>query len=337
MIKKLDLLSRRRFLTQLGGLALAQSLPGCDRWDNKPLTIAAHVWPGYEPIFLAREKKWLDSTKVHLIDTTSATDSLQALIDGKVDGAALTLDEMLKARAENLPLSMVMIFNISAGADMLVARPGIKELADLKGKRVGFEQGAVGELVLAEILRITGLSKDDFKWVLRTIDKHRETWINHEVDAIITYEPVASQLLADEGINLFDSRQIPNMIVDVLAIRTDLLTRHYANAIQHLIFNHFRALDHLNHNPLDAAYRISKRLDLPAEKVLSAFKGLVLPDAANNYRLLAGTSPEFLSNARKLSNIMVNSHLLKQNDSLTALIRADYLPTEFAKMRYEKT
>jgi NitT/TauT family transport system substrate-binding protein len=321
-------ITRRQFISLLSNLAIMQTLPGCE-WIDRPVSVAAHIWPGYEPLFLARNRGWLDIKKVHLIETASATESLQALNQGKAHGAALTLDEVLKARAAGLRLSVVMIFDISTGADMLIARSGIKQLSDLKGRRIGFEQGAVSELVLTEALQIAGLGKDDVQLVTVNIDKHRDAWINNEIDAVTTYEPVASQLLQLNGTKLFDSRQIPNTIVDVLAIRRDVLDFHHADALRHLLATHFYTLDYLNHNPQDAAYRMAAHLALPAADVLTSLKGLVLPDAANNYRWLAGPAPELLVCARKLSNSMVKSGALEKNDPLDALIFADFLPIDF--------
>lgn len=316
----------------LGKLALASGLAfllsGCGWTTDKPISIASAIWVGYEPMLLARNEGWLDAKRVRLVEMASATDSLQALVEGKVDGAALTLDEMLKARAKGIPLSVVMIFDVSAGADMLVAHPGIKQFSDLKGRRIGFEQGAVGGLMLASVLRAAGLTKEDIKLVPLTIDSHRDAWARNQVDAIITYEPVASQLLAQGAVKLFDSRQIPNIIVDVLAIRSDVLDGNHATAIRHLISAHFRALNHLNRNPQDTAYRMAHHLGLPVAGVLPAFKGLLLPDAINNRRMLTGSPPQLLDTARKVSAIMVEGKLLSRDDTFTALIRADFLPTD---------
>lgn len=310
------------------GLAFAFMLTGCGWLADKPISIAAHVWPGYEPMFLARNEGWLDAKQVQLVETTSATDSLQALAEGKVDGAALTLDEVLRARADGLPLVVVAIFDISAGADMLIARPGIKRLSDLKGQRICFERGAVGGLMLANALLAAGLTKEDIKPVPLTIDKQRDAWARRQMDAVITYEPVASRLLEQGGIKLFDSRQIPDTIVDVLAIRSDALDHSHAAAIRHLLSAHFRALDYLNRNSHDAAYRMATRLGLPAADVLPAFKGLLLPDAANNCRMLRSSSPQLLDTARKISAIMVKEGLLPRDDTLASLIRADFLPSD---------
>lgn len=318
---------RRWFIA--AGLVLACASAGY-AWltHDKPISVAAHVWLGYEPMFMARNEGWLSRDQVNLVQTTSATESLQALAEGRVDRAALTLDEMLQARESGLPLTAVMIFNMSAGADQLVAQPNIKALADLKGKRIGLEKSSVGEVMLAEILRLAGFSKQDVTLVYLPVDQHVDAWSHHQFDAAITYEPVASQLVKLGAVEIFDSREIPNTIVDVLAMRTDRLDYSYATAVRHLIAANFQALRHLTHNPQDAAYRMSSHLGLPADGVLSAYKGLLLPNAENNYRLLAGDNAELGNTARKLSVIMVKAGMIKQADSLESLINANFLPTE---------
>ena len=298
---------------------------------DKPISIASHVWVGYEPMFIADREHWLNTKQVHLIETTSAIESLRAVTEGKAQGAAITLDEMLKARAQGLPLTAVMIFDISAGADMLLVNSNIKKLSDLKGHRIAFEESSVGELLLVSVLETAGLTKQDVVLVPLSVDKHNEAWRHKQVDAVISYEPVASQLLAQGAVKLLDSRQMPNTIIDVLAIRSDMLDKSHASAIRNLIAAHFRALEYLNHNPQDAAYRIASHLGLPAEHVMNAFKGLLLPDITSNYRLLAGENPELLSSADRLSAIMVSSSLLKQKDTMNSLINANFLPTDYSE------
>lgn len=321
--------SRRRFLTLLSGLAASQGLTSCAWLQDLPIAIAAHVWLGYEPMFLAEREGWLDPRHVRLLETANASESIQALQTQRVDGAALTLDETLKARALGLPLSVVMVFNISAGADMLLVREGISELAGLRGVRLGFEQTSVGELLLAVILRRAGLSPQSLNLYPLAVDRHLQAWQDNQLDAVITYEPVASKILRQGAVKLFDTRQTPNTIVDVLAIRREALDRAHGFACRHLIEEHFHALDRLRRNPQDTAYRIAQHLRLPAAEVTAAYKGLLLPNADNNYRLLAGDTPELLKNAADLSETMYDSGLLPRPDDLQALINADFLPLDF--------
>ena len=168
-------------------LGLSCLLTACQ--PAQPLRVASHVWVGYEPMFLARSLGWLDPSKVSLHETASATESMAALAQGRVEAAALTLDEVLRLRDDGLDLAVVLIFNISAGADALIARPSLRTLADLRGARVGFEHGAVGELVILEALRQAGLTLEEIVAVNLPADQYVEAYDAGRVDALAAYEP----------------------------------------------------------------------------------------------------------------------------------------------------
>lgn len=305
------------------------SMASCHYLENKPISVAAHIWPGYEPMFLARNEGWLSPDLVNLVETASATESIQALLDKKVDAAALTLDEALKVRAMGVPLTVVMVFNTSVGADMLLADSNIKTMSDLKGKRLGYEASSMGAVMLVEVLQNAQLEKEDVHLVELNIDKHLAGWQYKNFDAVITYEPVATQLRAGGMHKLFDSRQIPNTIMDVLVIRSDVIHHSQTKAVSHLVASHFRALSHLKHNPQDAAYRMAEHLKVDARDVLGAYKGLLLPDLEHNHRLLAGgeKSPLLLS-AKSLMQLMLEHQLIQQPDNLLLLIDDQYLPRD---------
>lgn len=296
-------LSRRKVLNGLiAGVFLGPLFMAC-RGATKPLPVAAHVWPGYELLFLAKAEGWLDPAKAVLLETNSATASLEALQRGEALAAALTLDEVLRARAEGLPLRVVLVFNISAGADMVVARPEVGELADLRGRRIGVEDGALGALMLAKVLQRGGLTVDDVTVVSLTVDAQEDAWNAGLLDAAVTYEPVAGRLRAAGGRVLMDSRALPEAIFDVLAVHADALHSH-SEAIVHLVEAHLRALAHFRHTPLDAAYVMARRLGGDGPAVLAAFRGLVLPDLSGNRTLLSGAPPRIVEAARDLAPIM---------------------------------
>lgn len=119
--------TRRRFL-QLGlGAAVLPglgALSGCAQ--SQPLKVAVQPWCGYQFLFVARVEGWQDTKQVELVDTALTTESVAALREGRVDAAALTLDEVLLLRSQGHPLHVVMVFDASAGADLLLATPGCR-------------------------------------------------------------------------------------------------------------------------------------------------------------------------------------------------------------------
>lgn len=316
--------SRRQLLFSLPGLALA--LSACTPARTRPLTIASHVWPGYELMFLARREGWLPpASRLRLLEKASATASLAALASDEADGAALTLDEVLRARADGVALHVVLVFDVSAGADMLLARPEIHGLADLAGKRIGVEQSALGALMLHKILAAAGLPESAVTLVPLRSDGHLDIWRRERLDAIVTYAPTASRLLAEGARRLYDSREMPDTILDVLAIKPDAATRH-PDTLAALVAGHFQALRHLRHNPQDAAFRMAARMELPAGEVLDVYRGLQLPDIHANRQLLAGGENLLSKAAGELSRVMLAAGLLRAAPDLADLARADFLP-----------
>jgi NitT/TauT family transport system substrate-binding protein len=212
---------------------------------------------------------------------------------------------------------------------MLLSRPGIDSLAGLAGKRIGVEQSALGALLLHKVLAEAKLPKSALTIVPMNIDGHLDAWRREGLDALITYEPTATRLLAEGARRLYDSRSLPNTIFDVLAVMPEAAARH-PQALAALVAGHFQALRHLRHNPQDAAYRMAGRMGIPAGEVLNAYRGLQLPDLPANRRILAGGDGPLLEAARELEQVMREAGLLDKAADLEALARADFLPSDSA-------
>ena len=250
----LSSLTRRNFL-RIGAQAIAYTAVGgltaCG--SSPPLRIASEQWCGYQFMFLAQQEGWLPKTGLELRETGFASDSVAALKQGQVDGAALTLNEVLLLRDQGMPLSVVTVFDFSAGPDVVLAKPGISRLADLKGQRIGVETTSLGVIMLSKVLEAAGLQRSDVT-VINMDEDHLAAWDSANMDAVLTYEPALSRLQKQGLVSLYDSRKLPLVIVDVLAVRTEAAERH-AEALRGLIAGHFRALTQWRNNPIDTAYQ----------------------------------------------------------------------------------
>jgi len=289
------------------------------------LVVAVHPWVGYEPLYLASDFKWLPDA-IRLREDKILGESLAALQSGEADAACMTLDEMLHARATGLPLSAALVFDVSAGADMVLARPEIRSLADLAHKRIGFDRNALGALVFEKLLEAASLPASDLIQVDLPPDSQLEAWRRHEVDAVITYEPMASVFLREGAHNLFDSRKMPDTIIDVLAVRRD--RPRVFPLIQALAASHFRALEHMRTNEEDALFRISAREGLGPEEARRMLAAVILPSLAANRAYLGGDDPGLVRAAKTLSVLMARRGLLAREDDLAELILPGALPSE---------
>ncbi len=318
-------LTRRNFL-RIGAQAIAYTAVGgltaCS--PGPPLRIASEKWCGYQFMFLAQQEGWLPQSGLELRETGFASDSVVALKQGQVDGAALTLNEVLLLRDQGMPLSVVTVFDFSAGADVLLVKPDIPRLADLKGQRIGVEATSLGIVMLSKVLEAAGLSRSDVT-VINMDEDHLAAWNSANMDAILTYEPALSRLQQQGLVSIFDSRKLPLVIVDVLVVRPEAAERH-AKALRGLIAGHFRALTQWRNNPIDTAYRLSARLGVKPDEVKGVFKGLDLPDAAYNRKYLTAPAVELTQSVQAITRILIQEGLLKNPLNLQGLFVADYLP-----------
>ena len=197
---------------------------GCSGEPQLPFRVGTNVWPGYEPLYLAREQGlYPPSAGLRLVEYTSASEVIQAFRNGTIDAAALTLDEVLLLAETTPDLGIVLVLDISHGADVILAQPAISSLRDLKGKRVGLESTALGAYVLTRALQTAGMRQDDVRKISLEVDEHEQAFKKGRVDAVVTFEPVRTRLMASGARQLFDSSMLPGEIVDVLVVRRTLL------------------------------------------------------------------------------------------------------------------
>jgi NitT/TauT family transport system substrate-binding protein len=290
-----------------------------------PLRVAVNAWIGYALLFLAQDLGLIDKASTRLVEYPSNTASLLALANQEVSAAALTLDEFLLAREGGLDVQVALVFDESNGADAVLGKPELSDLRALKGRRVGVESSAVGALMLSRLLNSAGLQPSDVHKVPLTADQHVAAFEGGQVDAVITFEPMASRLRAVGARLLLDSKSFPGLILDVLAVRPET-ARQQPAALRRILSAHFQALAHLRQSPDDALRRLVAQQQLPAQAIGMALQGLRLADLADNHRWLAGPRPQLLTSAQAVCQVMQEAHLLNRSPDLSNMCLANFLP-----------
>lgn len=287
------------------------------------MRVGSIVFPGYEDLFLARELGLLDERRVRLVELLASTDTLRALATGQLEAAALTLDELMTARADGVDLRAVLVFDVSEGADVVLARAPIS-LKTLAGQRVAVEDGAMGALMLSALLQAAGLTPQQIHKVPITLDRSEALFGNGGVDVVVTAEPWAARMEKTGAVRIFDSAAIPGRIVDVLAVRADALPL-YAAALRHLVQCHFAAQAQLHESPQRCMALMAARLQTPASEVMALYRGLRLPGLAQNRAMLAAGGAVDQT-AHMLQMLMVAADLLPRAAVLQAMADPQFLP-----------
>lgn len=293
--------------------------------EAPPLRIGSNQWPGYEPVYLARDLGTLARDQVKLVELPSSTDVMQYLRNGSLDGGMLTLDEVISLLAEGVHLRVVLVLDVSNGADAVVAQADIHSLQELQGMRVGVELSALGALMLESMLDAAQLQAGQITLVPLTVDRQEQAFLDHEVDAVITFEPTRSHLLAAGAVELFNSRQIPGRIIDVLALREEVIDGQ-ADHIRALLAGYFQARRYLDEQPRLATARMAPRTQMSTDALETAFGGLSLPDLEANRRWLADDTPRLLDSASVLVRLMAERGLIGKQPDLSRLADGRFLP-----------
>ncbi len=306
-------------------------LAGCGDPPLPPLRVGINPWVGYDPLLLARERRLLDSDQILVAELISSTESQRTLRNGLLDAAALTLDEALRLADEGVALKIVAVLDISHGADAVLARPDIRAPAELKGRRIAVEQGAVGALVLDRLLQAGGLRQDEVAVLQVEAAQHESMLVSGRADAVITFEPMKSRLLAQGNRVLFDSRQMPGEIVDVLVVRTEAWAKRRPQMLE-LLAGWERGRHALLADPQAAAQLLAPGADLTAAQYLATLQGLEFLGLADSVRWLAGRPALMAQRAAGLAETLQRLGLIRAPPDWPAL-----LDGELAQAALKKT
>ncbi|MDX8390495.1 MAG: ABC transporter substrate-binding protein, partial [Mariprofundaceae bacterium] len=261
---------------------LSLLLSACQDQTAEPmLKVGTNQWPGYELFYLAKSLGEYNEREVRLVELPSATEVMQLFRSGRIDAAALTLDEALSAVEQGVDIKIVLGVDFSNGADVLLTIPEISSLNDLKGKKVAVEATAVGAIVLSGALDASNLKLSDIEIIPTAVNHHYKVFTSGDVDAVVTFEQVRTKLLNAGAQELFSSKDIPKQIVDVLVIRSDAMALS-PGAVQQLIDGYFSALSYLRKSPEDAVQRMAPRLGISSENMLASYDSLEMLDRDDN-------------------------------------------------------
>jgi len=212
------------FFTAIAALgALASTV------QAEPLKLAYSDWPGYTVLEVAKQKGWFKDAglDVELVwfDYSASLDAFGA---NKVDAVAVVATDALVNGATGAKSKIIALLDYSEGSDMIVGKPGIESIKDLKGQSVGVEQTLVEHLLLLRALQANGLKMSDVTLVNTKTNDTPQTLASGKVAAIGAWYPVSGQALKQVAGSkkLFTSAEAKGLIYDVLAVSPTSFGKH---------------------------------------------------------------------------------------------------------------
>lgn len=200
-----------------------------------PLKVAYSDWPGWTAFAIAEQKGWFKAAGVDVeLLWFEYGPSMEAFSAGKVDAVMVTNGDALVTGAGGAKNVMIVALDYSNGNDMIVARPGIRTVKDLKGKKIGIEVGFVEHLLLLKALSSAGLTEADVEIVPTPTNQTPQVLASGQVDAIGAWQPNSGAALkALPGATaIYTSANVPGLIYDTVSVSPQSLATRRADWVK---------------------------------------------------------------------------------------------------------
>ncbi len=291
---------------------------------SQTLRVGTTLWPGYEPLYLAKEIKAYKED-IRMINYPSTSEALRAFKNRTVEVAALTLDEVVLLEESDIPVEIILVLDISEGADVIMAKPEIKDMQGLIGAKIAVESTAVGAYTLSRALEVHNIKIDQVSLVNVENSSHKDAYINDIADAVVTYEPVRTQLLNAGAIEVFNSTEIPGEIVDVLVVHKDVVDSH-SDELFDISQGWFKALKQIKDEPVDSYRFIASRMKITTREAKESYFGLSLPSLDENRKLLTGSQAPLQQSFTLLTKHMKRTGLIRHTTMPKVTLNPAFLP-----------
>lgn len=281
---------------------------GCSQRSD-PLRVATLPWAPYKLINVAAESSRPDLHAVEFIRLQTPSEVVRAFRYELVDAMFVTSHFALSSISELPDTRIIYFIDVSIGGDALVAQPDIQEATRLKGGRVGIEAAPLGSYMLVRALQLLDIDRDDIDVVEIDTPDHYEAFNSGQIDALVTYDPIRSQLIENGANQLFGSEEIPYEIIDVLVTRSSSIDTH-SEALTMLVQAIDSGIRSFEGAPEETVRRLTETYGLSEALYMNSLRSVELFDLDRNLELFDDPEGPVRRGLVEQCNVMVDQGLL---------------------------
>jgi len=325
-VKKLTTTWRVALLALVAAFALAAAGCGGDE-EAEVVTIRMGIepWIGYGPWWIADAKGYDEENGVDIQITnfTADADINTAFAGGQLDASNIATHTGLRFIGAGLPVKIVLFEDVSRTADAMLAGAGIESVADLKGKKVAFEEGTTSDLLLRYALEQNGMSIDDVEVVPIPAADAGAAAIAGRVDAAVTYEPYLTAALGEdpEFKLLYTAGERPGLISDILVVNANFAEEN-PDAIVAALKAWGQAIEFYRSNTEEAQAIIAENVGASPEDLGTAFEGVDLFDVEQSRDFF---DTDFVDLANQVTGILEGQRTLEGDPDPESVLDASFV------------
>lgn len=313
---------RRTFLAAAAALTLIAPLAcGVARAEEKVIKVGAlKLIHSITPYFYQQFAP--PGYKIEVIPFESPTDGKNAVITGTVDFGTFGIAAAMLGAAAGEPL---VIFAPQCNGGMAVvagAKSDIKNLKDLKGKKVAIWPGSTQEVVILERLKAEGMSLKDIQPVRLPFSDMAPALARGDVDAYVGAEPGPGISLANGVGKIVEypySTPIGSLNM-VWATRQEIIDKN-PELVRVMMDMHRKATEFAMSNR-------AEMVKMTMQKLGQQQKSIEL--AAPNVELTWKIDDEFIRRAKAYGQLMIEKKQIRELPNFDKFITTKFIPTAVA-------
>jgi sulfonate transport system substrate-binding protein len=244
------------------------------------IRLATQPIPHYAPIFLAKQKKWLDEElakvkpgiEVKWSSFAAGPPINESFAAGQQDFGFLGDTPALIGKSAGIDTKVIGLTSSGPKTLAVVVGAGspLKDPKELKGKKVAVTKGSYAQHLLALVLEKGGLTFNDIELVNLPNAEVIPAIVSGAIDAGAVWEPVISKFEAQKTIRvLADGTGLKKGVLVIIAAN-DFLKKKPDQA-KALLRAYARAADYIKSNPKEAAELVAADTNLPADLLVQVF------------------------------------------------------------------
>lgn len=228
------------------------------------LKFASHKVPLAAPYIIAKEKGFFEKNGLDVEVTyfTTGLETLHALTADQADFASTGTTPYVHFSFQRDDVNIISQVTLSNDIQILARKDKVNELADLKGKKIGFVKGTVTKIAIINTLKEIGLTENDYELVMFNQPiALPNSILNQEIDAYAIWEPIITngiKALGEDNSIIFGGDKGLHGLPYFTVVRQDYLIESNAETIDKFNKSLLEAVEYIQNNRDESIKTVSE-------------------------------------------------------------------------------
>lgn len=327
-------ITRRTFLNICASSAVAGGIASpLKAWAaDRQVNYGGSAWLGHYPAYLAMAEGHFKEAGINQDWQSFGTSSsrMSAVMSGGLDIAGTGVVSALALMARGAKqFSIIAIPENFGRVEGILARDNVKNIQDLKGKKLGVTYASSAHMLVLDLIAKAGMKDSDVEVLNVPAPELPAAMAGGQIDAAAAWTPQFDAIRKQPGVHvLADDRQFSlyqsNQVTpgpDVLVVRKAFAEKN-PDTVKAYLKTYFKANDLLREQPETAAKSLLKLTNLSLDDQVAAIKGADWYTQSQQAEILKGA---YIDGLQKLAELLVTYKQIDKAPTVKDWIDASFI------------